>query len=855
MKNNKFKNSDFVHCHVHSEYSEFDGLSAIDKLVMTAREMGFPALGLTDHGNIGGWIKFLKACSRTVDKKGNEIQHAPIKSILGCLLSGQEIFTDMGVKNVENIQTGDMVLTHKGRFRKVKSVMNRQHDGVFYKIKLAHNVQRELILTDEHPILISDCEGNVQWLKPGEIMTGKKGKTVGLKQWRSYVCLPKLSSKHVKSIDVRKLIPDTMRAKELSVTKFKKYKKSNKYYSLKEWDNIGRKLELDEDMAYFLGLFCAEGWTSGEGEAKNGAFGLSFSIEEDNYVEFCIEFLKSRFNIQASISRRPDLNQMDVYSGCLPLAYILSSLCGENAKNKRVPSCIFKSSCSIKDKFVQGLIDGDGKDPFRKSNLSKQETIRVASRDLAWGFRTLLADMGHWSSVDSCYDKDLNKTVYTVPLTRYRKYARSIDVGEYILKPISEISKFYDTKDVYNFEVEEDNSYVSDFVLHNCEFYLCRKQEWKNKELQPDGRKGNRHLCLFAKNYQGYKNICILSEKSWIDGFYHNPRIDLNLLAKHSEGVICSTACLSSLVNANLLYDRYDKAKKVVSILKDIFKEDLFLEVMYHGIDSEALIIPDIFKLGSDMNVPVIASNDAHYVEKSQGLSQEVLMCMSTSNCLTNPKHLKFPYEEFYLKSAEEMGKIFGHVPQCIWNTKALADRIDSDDIVKNLFGTMRLPDISIPKEYGNGFSGHYKYLSKLAWDGMRKKGWDKSDKHVKALNKEMEDIRVAWDSNNYNFANYFLIEREIMKWASDRGILVGPGRGSGYASVLLHCIDVAYGVDPLNYDLLWERFLGFDDKRFITDDDFGFEKDFVKEALSLETEEEDEERDVEDDLGGVDRY
>ena len=201
---------------------------------------------------------------------------------------------------------------------------------------------------------------------------------------------------------------------------------------------------------------------------------------------------------------------------------------------------------------------------------------------------------------------------------------------------------------------------------------------------------------------------------------------------------------------------------------------------------------------------------------------------------------------EFYLKSAEEMGKIFGHIPHVLTNSVALAERINTKDIEEKLFGGMRLPKFDIPEKYKNP----YDYLCDLAWEGMKKVGWSNSKQHIEALKMELEDIKVAYDSNNYDFSTYFLIVRDYIKDAKDKGILVGCGRGSGYASVLLRCIEITYGVDPLQYGLLWERFLGFSNLRFLKESDFGFEEDMVQALVDRDTD-----RDLEDDLGGVDRY
>lgn len=349
-----------------------------------------------------------------------------------------------------------------------------------------------------------------------------------------------------------------------------------------------------------------------------------------------------------------------------------------------------------------------------------------------------------------------------------------------------------------------------------CEFYLAKDRFAKSKKDQPDGRKGNRHIVLIAKNWQGFQNLCTLSEKSWTEGFYNDPRIDFELLTKHHEGLICSTACLSSVVNNNLLHGRYDQAKKVATILKNIFGEDFYFEVMYHGLDAERYIIPDVFKLADSLGSKVLATNDVHYSHKEDGASHEVLMCMSTSRCIHDPKRLKFPYHEFYLKSAQEMACIFQNRLDSLYNTLEVADKIDHKDISKN-FGGMRLPKFPLP----NSFSDPHDYLEYIAWDGLKQLGLDHSQKHIDRLRLELDDVKIAKMNNNYDFATYFLIVRDYIQYANTKGILTGCGRGSGFGSLLLKTLGITYGVDPIEHDLLWERFLGFDTKRFVREQDF----------------------------------
>jgi len=809
-----FLNKDFVHCHVHGENSSFDGLCSVSKLVMKARQMNFRALSLTDHGNVGGWIKFIEQCEMMKDKKGGDIPYAPIKPILGCLLRGQKITTIDGVKNIEDIKIGDRVLTHRGRFQNVIKTMNRIHTGYFYDIYLSGSKNNKLTLTEEHPVFVRNNQGETKWEKPSNISFGYKTRKTGITRWNHYVCLPKIKSiGDITKIDLLDYLPDIFGSKNNHIYKSIK---SNKYDSYNEWENIHRYLLIDEDFSYFLGLYTAEGSACRKKtnhNELNGQIVLSFHKKETRLIDFCLKFIKDRFDIQARVNKRKGIrrNCVDIYICCLPLAYLFSNLCGKGAKNKYVSSVIFSSCQKVKDSYLNGVLDGDGKDLNQPKNTRKNQNLKVSSIKLAWGIRHLLVNRGVWSTVIKIVSKmnDINKkyTSYCISYNPLRTYSRTMEDNNYIYKPILKITKKWGTKEVFNFSVENDQSYVSDFILHNCECYLARDHTVKDREKQPDGRKGNRHLILIAKNWEGYKNLSTLTSISWQNGYYMDPRIDLNLLEKYHNGIIVSSACLSSFINANLLHDRYDIAKKGCSLLKDIFKEDFFLEVMFHGINAEKYIIPDIFKLSRELGIKVISSNDCHYIEKSQASSHDVFLAMSTGKCVKDPHRLKFSYDQFYLKSAEEMGKIFGQTPEVLYNTVALAERVDSDEIRKNLFsGKMRLPHFDLPE----GFTDPHQYLTQLAWDGMKKIGWDNSERHIKALKMELDDLKIAKENNNMDFATYFLIVRDYINYAKGNGWRTGGGRGSVYASVIARCVGITSGPDPIEYSLLWERFLGF---------------------------------------------
>lgn len=377
------------------------------------------------------------------------------------------------------------------------------------------------------------------------------------------------------------------------------------------------------------------------------------------------------------------------------------------------------------------------------------------------------------------------------------------------------------------------------------ELYLSRDRHAHSVEEQPEQRKGNYHILLHAKNYKGYQNLCTLAEMAYTEGFYHNPRIDFDLLSQHHEGLICSTACLHGIVNANLYHGRKDAAYQSIGIFKDIFKEDFYLEAMYHGMVAQSSILTDIFSISKDLSIPVIATNDVHYMTKEDALTHEAFMCIKGNKCIKDPKRVHFPYPELYLKSAQEMYDMFYDRPEILLNTLDIMDKIDDKNISDNLFVSyMRLPKFDLPE----GFDTPYSYLEYLAYKGLKKHGFDQNPKYVERLKMELNDIEIARKNNGYDFATYFLIEWDVIKWARSQNIMTGEGRGSGFGSLLLRCLDITYGPDPVEHGLLWERFLAFDSKLFFRASDFGI-SDIDKSLKEIDLSEEEDDDDNDEDI------
>ncbi len=349
------------------------------------------------------------------------------------------------------------------------------------------------------------------------------------------------------------------------------------------------------------------------------------------------------------------------------------------------------------------------------------------------------------------------------------------------------------------------------------EGYLAYDHKAQSKKDQPAGRKANRHINLIAKNHTGFQNICTLSQIASLDGFYYDPRTDLELLAEYSEGIIATSACLSNVVNYCLSRDQYEMAKKAVSYFQDIYGEDYYLEAMFHGLPAEHRILPDIQKLSKETGVKIIVTNDVHYINKADSEFQEIMVCISSMKTIKDPKKYDFPYKEFYFKSKEEMAAIFGSIiPSAMRNTLEIAEKCDYSDII--LGGKMLLPKFKLPE----GQSDPYECLKDSAWRGLNRLKLDDSPKHVERLKLELGDLKLIWDTKRFDFPTYFLIVEDVMNFARKKKILAGV-RGSGYGSLLLKCIRIVESViDPLEQDLMWERFLGFDDKYFLSEDDFG---------------------------------
>ena len=324
-----------------------------------------------------------------------------------------------------------------------------------------------------------------------------------------------------------------------------------------------------------------------------------------------------------------------------------------------------------------------------------------------------------------------------------------------------------------------------------CEVYVAPGNRF-DKTLDKNVK--YHHLVLLAKNMQGYRNLCKLVSMGFTDGYYYKPRIDKELLEKYHDGLICFSACLGGEVPGYFLNGQDELAKKTALWFKNIFGDDYYFEVQANTIKEQYIVNQKLYKLSKEIDVPLVATNDAHYLRKEDAYNHEVLLCIQTGKRMSDPDRMKFKTNDFYVKSPEEMIEYFKDVPEAIENTVKIAEKCN----VEFEFGHTILPNYDVPEE----FDSHYDYLKKLSYDGLHKRyGNELSQGIIDRAEYELGTI------NSMGFVDYFLIVWDYINFAKTHDIPVGPGRGSGAGSVIAYSLEIT-DIDPLKYGLIFERFL-----------------------------------------------
>jgi len=341
-----------------------------------------------------------------------------------------------------------------------------------------------------------------------------------------------------------------------------------------------------------------------------------------------------------------------------------------------------------------------------------------------------------------------------------------------------------------------------------CETYITRGKRQERAAAAP-GEKANFHLILLAKDLEGYRNLVRLTSKAYTEGFYYKPRIDKQLLAEHSKGLIALSACMSGVPSAMLARDNCDEAAAAAVEFEEIMgKGNYFLEIQEHGLEAQQRIRKPLVELSKRTGVPLVATNDAHYLMPEDARAHDVLLCIGSGKTVSDPNRLRYASPNFYVRSPEEMWRVFGsELPEALLRTVEIAERCD----LKLPENINHLPNYPIPEGVATSADEYFEQVVRDGFERRRQRVWERQQSRGE-LKHPISDYQTRLANEiamikQMGFAGYFLIVWDFVRYAKEHAIPVGPGRGSSAGSLVAYCLEIT-DVDPLHYDLIFERFL-----------------------------------------------
>ena len=372
-----------------------------------------------------------------------------------------------------------------------------------------------------------------------------------------------------------------------------------------------------------------------------------------------------------------------------------------------------------------------------------------------------------------------------------------------------------------------------------CEVYCARRSRFKKDANVPNPYRPNQsvdnsgwHLVLLAKDLTGYKNLIKMVSRSWIDGYYYRPRIDKELLEAHHEGIIASSACLGGEIPQHIMYGNIDEAEKSIEWFKGLFGDDFYLELQRHKTDNplgnqetyekQQQVNAVLLELGKKHGVKVIATNDVHFLNEEDAEAHDRLICLSTGKDLNDPRRMRYSKQE-WLKTTAEMNELFADLPEVLATTQEICDKVELYSIENDPL----MPDFPIPEQFADADE----YLRHLTYEGARRKYGEEG---ITEEVRERIDFELGVISG-MGFPGYFLIVQDFIAAAREMGVFVGPGRGSAAGSAVAYCLGIT-DIDPIRYDLLFERFLN-PDRISMPDIDVDFDDDGRADVLHWVTE------------------
>ena len=347
-----------------------------------------------------------------------------------------------------------------------------------------------------------------------------------------------------------------------------------------------------------------------------------------------------------------------------------------------------------------------------------------------------------------------------------------------------------------------------------CEVYVAPRTRF---DKTPELDRESRHMVLLCENNKGYQNLIAMVSKAWTEGFYNKPRIDDELLEQYHEGLICLSACLAGELPRRLLAGDYEGAKQKALYYERVFgKGNYYIEIQDHGIENQKLTNPQLIQIARETGIPLVCTNDSHYIDKEDSEMHRILLCIQTNHTILDEDRMEFATDEFYYKSEEEMRALFPDIPKAFDNTVKIAERCN----VEFEFGKTKLPHFDVPDG-----RDHFEYFKEQCVNGLYKNyGENPPQELFRRLDYELNTVRKM------GYVDYYLIVNDFIQYAKSQDIPVGPGRGSGAGSLAAYCIGIT-GIDPIKYNLLFERFLN-PERVSMPDFDVDFCKDRRQEVI-----------------------
>ncbi|MDR3243742.1 MAG: DNA polymerase III subunit alpha, partial [Elusimicrobiota bacterium] len=342
-----------------------------------------------------------------------------------------------------------------------------------------------------------------------------------------------------------------------------------------------------------------------------------------------------------------------------------------------------------------------------------------------------------------------------------------------------------------------------------CEVYVAPKSRFDKEQNDPDDDSGYyNHLVLLAADFEGYRNLMKITSIGFLEGFYYKPRVDKEILSKYSKGIIALSGCVVGEIANFIIKNEPQKALQAAMQYRDIFGEgNFYIEIMDHGLEIEKKALQGLLELSKETKIPLVATNDCHFLRKEDAEAHDILLCIGTKKSVIDVKRLRFESDLFYYRSPQEMEKLFSYKPEAIKNTLVIAEKTNLEIKTDKLL----LPQFPVPKEYKDD----NQYLETLCLEGLKKRYGAVGKKHTDRLDRELTTIKKM------GFSSYFLIVQNFINYARDNNIPVGPGRGSGAGSIVAYTLGIT-DICPLKYGLLFERFLN-PDRRSMPDLDIDF--------------------------------